>query len=477
MPKLMKALLATLVVVLFAVVAMIVWRSTSDSADSRPTVLAQKQVRSLFAHQPTIDWRVPVKDAAPEGLAAPEFGNGFSYDRSGPQVIDLIDTVIVGVVDSESAGELPSMVAIDVATGEIRWRAKGDPRTCASATIDGLLPCVIGTPSGGAGDEVAMIRVADGTIERTLPRPSSIVVGSIRGVRVLGDRVIVAGYGAGETGNPATIIVAGTVTDLSAHWTVSHSARSRCFGTGDSLYFEAGTDFISVGNDAGQTVVRSSDGSLITDERLANVQHRPGQGLIATSCRGSEPRSPRELLIYDTSGKLIRKHDSVTSGFAGVGVAGTAGGDAPYRVGTVVTAFDSGQPAWPSAGTVPDELAYGLTIEAIGDKALVSYPSCAQCVDATSNVMTGYTLDGGHNLWPQIHETLSSREWVTDGERIIWLDENKVAALDVATGRQAWAVPVGTGDPDYSGPGSLYRAGAGFVLRTKHYLTYFRPDA
>ena len=183
------------------------------------------------------------------------------------------------------------------------------------------------------------------------------------------------------------------------------------------------------------------------------------------------------LLIYDTSGKLIRKHDSVTSGFAGVGVAGTAGGDAPYRVGTVVTAFDSGQPAWPSAGTVPDELAYGLTIEAIGDKALVSYPSCAQCVDATSNVMTGYTLDGGHNLWPQIHETLSSREWVTDGERIIWLDENKVAALDVATGRQAWAVPAGTGDPDYSGPGSLYRAGAGFVLRTKHYLTYFRPDA
>ena len=177
MPKLMKALLATLVVVLFAVVAMIVWRSTSDSADSRPTVLAQKQVRSLFAHQPTIDWRVPVKDAAPEGLAAPEFGNGFSYDRSGPQVIDLIDTVIVGVVDSESAGELPSMVAIDVATGEIRWRAKGDPRTCASATIDGLLPCVIGTPSGGAGDEVAgelsprHVLLGDGLVgEIALPR-------------------------------------------------------------------------------------------------------------------------------------------------------------------------------------------------------------------------------------------------------------------------------------------------------------------
>ncbi|MBJ8343221.1 hypothetical protein [Antrihabitans sp. YC2-6] len=164
-PWVIAGVVALLVVVAIGVALAV--KLTGNDAQHRPDGLLPMP----FPTEPQREWTLQASDIAPGaafgpiGLYSPEFRN---YDG----------TLLVTVVD-EGAGQPMSLAALDAADGTVLWTVPEVPfsvRSCATAAIDGLVPCI----AADAG-ELRYYRISDGEVEHTEDLPGAAYVEVYRG--------------------------------------------------------------------------------------------------------------------------------------------------------------------------------------------------------------------------------------------------------------------------------------------------------
>ncbi|WP_280182426.1 PQQ-binding-like beta-propeller repeat protein [Nocardia cyriacigeorgica] len=410
------------------------WPSGEDGGYAR---VGEHQLRGSFPSPPTPTWTVNASDLL--DAARPEFsGPQATPNKSGPaSVIDLGDTLIVRVVGMSSDME-PRLVALDSASGATRWTAEGWYETCASATIDGLLPCyrdggtVDGTPMGlgSRASQLDFLRMDDGTIDH------SVDTGTISWLAVADDHLITASYSR---------ITSGTSRDLTADWSVEWEPQPVCPGSGDSYQRGVDENFVYFGSDAGAIVLRRSDGSRVIDTDASAVSLYPGQGLTARICSSRAPRAVSTVVV-DNEGRVLRTQPGAAWPPT-VLVASTH--TAPYFATGSAWNFADGTQRWSGNGEAH-------VVAVIDDVVILDHGSGGLAAHDVDSGMQRWTADADHG------SMLTDRRhlFVADGD-------GRLEALDLRTGARTWSV--GTGD------GSLYRAGNGFATIDADTITYYAP--
>ncbi|WP_148280637.1 PQQ-binding-like beta-propeller repeat protein [Nocardia cyriacigeorgica] len=419
------------VTALIAVVALVVggagiwWLGHEDHGSP---LFAQNHLRNTYPAAPSEGWTFYASEVARnEEFSSPRPSPEMA---SSPGLIDLGEILIVQtILPSSDKGE--TIVALDSHSGKMRWRADGGYETCATRTVDGLLPCI--RENGFGPDhrsDIVFLSVEDGTVERTSPAVDP------AWVEVVGEDIITASYSE---------IASGTVEDLRAHWRTRWSPDPTCPGSGDSYRYGANDEFVFFGSDAGAIVVRRSDGKRVIDADLQAIAAYPGQGLIAQTCSAADP-TDGDTVVLDAAGNHIRTHPG--RGWPAKPLAG--GVDAlPYITSGAAWDFSNGSQRWSSS-----EIEGGGSI--IDDTVVLGH---------TGGWMSAVDLQTGAELWTSDD---SPADWATDRQRLILADgDGELEAINLRTGDREWSTSVESG--------ALEPAGAGFAIINENTVTYYPP--
>ncbi|HEY5858406.1 MAG TPA: PQQ-binding-like beta-propeller repeat protein [Aldersonia sp.] len=400
--------------------------------ESMPAVEATGQLRNPYPAAPTATWVVDAGQIFSRAQFAAPIPSPTGSNTPG--FINLGDTLVTtAYLPQTDRGA--DLVAIDSESGTVRWTAPiGFDVTCASRTVDDLLPCF---RTQGFVDEhveeVVFLNMSDGSVDHR------IAASGIERIEVVGDDIVTAGYHG---------IARGSTTDLTEHWSTPWEPRDSCPGSGDAQYFGADDEFVHFGTDAGSLVVRARDGKRVIDSDAQQVTVYPGHGVVAEVCRGGDPDN-RLALVLDGTGALLRSHAS-DGGFT----SPLALDDESERYVVDGTAYDfsTGTQAW----------SYGSAVTDIVDHtALV----------LTGGPLTAVDLDTGDIRWTHDFDPVESYTvpfmWMTDRERVLFEVDDDLRAVNLTDGALEWTTPISDGTPR--------PAGYGFAVASDDAIVYYAP--
>ena len=419
------------------------WTGSGDNGDP-----VAGQLRGTFPEKPSTGWRLNADTVFDRASFVRPDPTSYQYQRPG--FIDLGDTLITAAV-LPNTDRGATLVAIDAESGDIKWTADaGFHPACASAVVDGLLPCASDEPSWGptpSPHSVYFVRMSDGRIDHQLP-----VADYTTAVEVHGSAVYTMGYD--HTRN-SRFITRGTVEDLTATWDVSYGVSDRaegCGGSGDSRYDGVVDDVVYSGIDAGMVVADATDGKRLLPGQVANLSMFPGQGFSARSCGGTNPGVVNTVVV-DDQGATLRTVTGRAPAADPRLVSPT--GDLPYIIDRTAYDFESGRELWTAAGG--DAVAELHTI--IGDTVLGG--------GRHQGPLGAFDLATGEHLWTS--EISAPEIDLSDGQRIMIVTNDGLVAIDLATGEQVWAL---SGIERWR---SVAPAGSGFAHATNDFIAYYPP--
>lgn len=420
----------------------------TGSSDSGGAVAGQ--LRGSFPVKPTADWVLPsdsVYDRAQ--LVRPD---PTSHQYSRPGFIDLGDTLITAAIQPNTDREA-TIVAVSAALGSIMWKSAdvGFKPVCASATIDGLLPCLgkiaaFGPPGSAPPPYVYFLRMADGSIDHKLEVPEN-----TRAVEVEGSAVYTMGYDADRS---ARFITRGTAGDLTADWRKSYpiSDNGACPGSGDTLIDGVTAGVVFSGNDSGVVAARVGDGNQLFPTPVTELEIFAHQGLIGRVCNGGDPNDV-DTIIADSDGTILRTVQDTT--WAAEPWLVNPAEKVPYVIGRSAFDFASGEKLW----TAPDGGGSDLRTM-IGDTVLGG--------GLRGGPLAALDLATGQQLWTR--DDLDDAEWrLSDGRRVMVATGDGLQAVDLGSGRTEWTLP-GIDSRHFIGA-----AGLGFAYSTNDAITYYGP--
>ena len=367
--------------------------------ESMPAVEATGQLRNTYPAAPTATWVVDAGQIFSRAQFAAPIPSPTGSNTPG--FIDLGDTLVTTAYLPQSDRDA-DLVAIDSDSGTVRWTTElGFNVSCASRTVDGLLPCF--HTQGFVEDhveEVVFLKMSDGSVDHR------IAASGIERIEVVGDDVVTAGYHG---------IARGSTTDLTEHWSTPWESRDSCPGSGDAQYFGADDEFVHFGTDAGSLVVRASDGKRVIDSDAQQVTVYPGHGLVAEVCRGGDPDN-RLAVVLDSDGALLRSHAS-EGGFTSP--LALEENSERYVVDGTAYDFGTGTQAWSYGSAVTD---------IVDDTALV----------LTGGPLTGVDLETGEIRWTHDFDPVESYTvpfmWMTDGERVLFEVDDDLRSVNLTDG-------------------------------------------
>lgn len=330
------------------------------------------------------------------------------YQRPG--FIDLGDTLLTSAILPRT-DRGATLVAVDSDTGAIRWTADaGFKPVCATATVDGLIPCLGREATFGpsaAPTYVSFLSIADGNIDHRVQVPDR-----TRFVEVSESAVYTMGFDDGQRS-----ITRGNADDLTADWSRRYPVGDQmgCPGSGDSTFDGIDHAIVYSGNDGGMTLARDSDGEPLTAGEVTMLSVFDGQGFTARSCGAADP-DVITTIIADSSGNRLR---SVTdkAGAARPWLV-PAGTTLPYVIGRTAYDFTTGRTVWTAAGDDDLEL---HTI--VGDTVMGG---------DYRNPLTAFDIATGERLWTN-DMTVGELD-LSDGQHVMAITERGLTAVDLATG-------------------------------------------
>ncbi|MGV0715823.1 PQQ-binding-like beta-propeller repeat protein [Mycolicibacterium sp. XJ662] len=423
----------------------LVKRWTTDGADGSAVA---GQLRGTFPDRPSIGWRLSADTIFDRAEFVQPEPTSYQYRRAG--FIDLGDTLVTSAVLPQS-DRSATLVAIDAATGDVRWTAyAGFAPVCATATIDGLLPC-LGQDSRLAAPDapplppyVHFLRMSDGGVDHQLP-----VSEYTRAVETDGTAVYTMGY---QPSSNVRVITRGTVDDLTADWQQRYRLNDDgegCVGSGDTVYDGVEGDVVYSGIDAGMVVADVTDGRRLPPMEVLNLSVYPTQGLTAEICDGADP-DIRSTIVVDTEGATLRTVD----GSAAHPWLVASDEELPYIIGRSAYDFASGRQLWTAAGGGDAEL---HTV--IGDTVLGG--------GRGQGPLVAFDLATGQHLWTS--DISPSEIDLSDGQRVMVETESGLVAVNLATGQPDWTL---TG---IEGWRSVAPAGDGFAHASNEFVEYYPP--
>ncbi|MGW5924554.1 outer membrane protein assembly factor BamB family protein [Nocardia fluminea] len=427
------ALAALGVVALLVAVGGVAWWFTHRSPTSAPiAVQSEGQLRHTFPDAPSATWTLDASRVFARAQFAAPIPTPTGMPKPG--FLDLGDTVITTAYLPNSDYQ-PDLVAIDSATGEIRWTTTvGFSASCADRTIDGLLPCFGRTGMGPDHFEgLAFYRMSDGSLDHRLAATK------ISRVAVIGDDIITAGYDR---------IARGSIDDLAADWSVDRKTTQACPGSGDQQYFGATDEFVYFGNDTGSTVLRATDGKQVIATNAISIATYPGHGLVAVTCPGGS-KTQRSTVVLDNDGNTLRTHDGQGGYAAPLTVA-----DSPdsYLIDGTAYNFTDGNQRWSAGHGVAD---------IIDDTVILVAEDTLSAIDFRT----------GATRWTQSFDVVESYAvpflWLTDREHVLFAKDDALEAIHLRTGATTWSLPDFDGNPQ--------RAGNGFAIADRSTLTFYGP--
>ncbi|MEW5808605.1 MAG: PQQ-binding-like beta-propeller repeat protein [Actinomycetota bacterium] len=413
---------------------------TGDETRGQPVA---GQLRGLYPEKPSAGWQLNAETVFADAEFVRPDPTSNQYQRPG--FIDLGDTLLTSAILPRT-DRGATLVAVDSDTGAIRWTADaGFTPVCASATVDGLIPCLGREATFGASAApmyVSFLSMADGSIDHRLQVPDLTQV-----VEVSGSAVYTMGYEDGER-----TITRGNTDDLTADWSRRYPVGddTGCPGSGDASYHGIDHAIVYSGNDGGMTLGRDSDGEPLTAGQVTMLSVFDGQGFTARSCSTQNP-DMITTIVADSGGELLR---TVTdkAGVARPWLVG-AGATLPYVIGRTAYDFSTGRPVWTAAGNADLEL---HTI--VGDTVLGGDYRVP---------LTAFDIATGERLWTS-DITVGAID-LSDGQHIMAITDRGLTAVDLATGATIWTLP-GVEDTR-----SVAQAGQGFAHVVGDSITYYGP--
>lgn len=263
MPWLLLALCVVAVVVSAGAIVVV-----RDGLGNGTDEYAAAQLRGTFPSEPARAWTLWANDLEP-GVT---FGG---VGMTGPDVRDLGDILLVTLQDYEYRSR--ALVAIDAATGAVRWRVNDVSflvYECATTSIDGLVPCVAPARAPGEGPDVSEVRfyrLSDGQVVRTQRVPEA------RYVDVYDGDVYIAG-----STTETMWIAKGAVADVTEDWR-QEFRMGKCRPGGGSGFTVAGGIAWYWGGHHGVSVEVES-GAALSVEPLDDPYLYPHQGIVGTEC-------------------------------------------------------------------------------------------------------------------------------------------------------------------------------------------------
>ncbi|MGK2880141.1 MAG: PQQ-binding-like beta-propeller repeat protein [Mycobacterium sp.] len=439
-------------VLVAAVVGTVVYIRQSVDDPGQPVA---GQLRGTFPTKPSVTWRLDADDIVRGGIFVRPDTSSQRYHGSG--FIDLGDTLITTVMVADADDEPPELVAIDAESGEVRWTSPdvGFRTVCATETVGGLLPCIGHERAGyrSSKPSVKFYRLSNGDLDREIA-----VDDGVTEVDVHDSAVYTFGYDVDEE---STVVARGTSTDLEADWQESipfGDSDDSCVGSGDYSIYGATDRFVYTGSDIGVTVLNAADGSPAVRGEVQGVEFHPGQGFTGHMCeRPGDPVTVNSM-VFDEEGQVL---SSVSTGWQeSVSFARnwlvTPSADRPYVLGRTAYKFATGEPLWEASGA-SDVTAMRYVI---GDTVLGGGFTVP---DAEPVPLAAFDMATGDNLWSaDVYGYVD----MSDGQRVLVRDEDKLVSINRGSGEQEWTVPVS---------GDLDEAGRGFAAAEAEQITYYDP--
>jgi hypothetical protein len=404
------------------------------------------QLRNTFPDRPSTGWRVNA-GAIFEGAAFVR-PDATSYQYLRPGFIDLGDTLITSAVLPQT-DRGATLVAIDAESGAVKWAADaGFHPVCATATVDGLLPCLgqesnFGPPGTGAPPYVHFLQVSDGAVAHRIAVPEE-----TRAVEVHESAVYTTSY---DYAANIRSITRGTTDALDATWRRTYpvgDGSQSCPGSGDTTYDGVDHDVVYSGNDGGMVVADAADGARLLPGEVTELKVFPGQGFTARRCDGGDPDTV-DTVVVDTQGNVLRE---VTGAVADPWLVDPEA-DVPYIAGRTAYDFATGREVWTAAGGSDLHTIVGDTVLGGGGR--------------DDGPLTAFDLATGRQLWTS-HVAVGDFE-LSDGRRVMAVTADGLVAIDLATGREAWSLSW-TDDRTFVG-----RAGTGFADAAADAITFYPP--
>lgn len=441
------ALIAVIVLVVGAVLGggyLLIDRLTGgDDAGSGGPVAGQ--LRGTFPEKPTVGWRLDgdtVFDRAEFVRPDPT-----SNQYQTPGFIDLDDTLVTSAILPHT-DRPATLVGIDAGSGEVRWTADvGFKPVCATATVDGLLPCVgeevVFGADSGPPPKVSFIRMSDGFVAREVP-----VSEYVRSVEVHDSAVYTMAF---DHRQMARTITRGTVNDLEADWSRTYPSTegAGCPASGDTLIDGVEANVVYTGNDGGVTVASASDGDPLLTQELADLKVFDAQGFTGRRCGPQDP-DVVTTSVMDTEGQVL--HTVGGNTYVADPWLVEPSAELPYIVGRTAYNFRTGEEMWTVSGT-------DLNLRTIvGDTVLG---------DLDGGQLAAFDLKTGEELWTSRHRVYDVE--LSDGQRIMVASDGDLVAVDLATGEDLWTL---SGIDD---AGRVANAGSGFAHAVSESITFYPP--
>ncbi|MFC6010789.1 PQQ-binding-like beta-propeller repeat protein [Nocardia lasii] len=422
------------IVALLVIAGTTTWWFTHRPPPSPETtqLRSDAQLRYTYPEKPTATWTLDPSRVFKRAQFAAPLPAPTGIPRAG--LLDLGDTLITTAYLPNSDRQ-PELVAIDPASGEIRWTAQvGFDAACASRTIGDLLPCF---GKLGMGENravgVSFFRMSDGSVDHHLPATG------ISRVEVVGTDIVTAGYDR---------LARGTVDDLTASWSVPWKSTDACPGSGDEYSFGATDEFVYFGRDAGAMVLRASDGTQVIPTDATSVAIYPGHGLVAVTCPGGS-RTTRSTVVLDSTGEHLRTHTGRGGFAAPLAVADTPGS---YLHDGAAYDFATGARQWQLGAGVADIV--DDTVVLLGEDTIsgIDFHTGATRWTHPFDVVDYYTVPFG---------------WLTDRRHLLFTKDDVLQAIDLRTGVTVWGLRGIEDNPQ--------RAGNGFATTDRDLITYYAP--
>lgn len=418
------------------------FRTDSDGDAGGPVA---GQLRGTFPAKPGVGWQLNGEAV----FSRAEFvrPDPTSVQYQIPGVIDLGDALVTSAILPRT-DRGASLVAIDASSGHIRWMTDaGFKPVCATAVVDGLLPClgkeaVFGPPGSSPPPKVSFVRMSDGGIDHQIE-----VSEYVRAVEVHGPAVYTMAF---DYDRMVRGITKGTVDDLTADWDREYPLNrdGGCVGSGDRMFDGVAGDLVYTGNDGGLAVAGTGDGKLMATHEVTDLQIFGEQGFTVRAC-GEDPYDISTLVV-DAEGQTLRTVSDSASDYVAEPWLLKPAVTVPYVIGGTAYDFATGERLW----SAPDAVFRSI----VGD-TVVGKDSAGSLV--------GYDLDTGSKLWTSIPYGDGILE-LSDGQRVLMRGESGLTAVDLATGDRIWTLSADSA--------SRYEpAGDGFVEVTDRYITYYPP--
>ncbi|WP_245819650.1 outer membrane protein assembly factor BamB family protein [Rhodococcoides yunnanense] len=405
-----------------------------SSDDNRPVA---GQLTNTYPTQPQQGWALSVDDVLPGGIFM--WPDSLPAGYGSAQFIELGSTLVTTV--GPLRGQQEEIVAADASTGSVKWQADVDGSvTCATASIDSTLPCVIRPRETSTTAQVRFFDLDTGEVRSSIDRSTAWMV------EVYDGSVFTL-----DGGNESNTFNRGTPNDLEARWSTAVPWNTSCPGSGDSHSFEI-VDGLVTYTGVGSTVLDTNDGRVLSHPDLGGGTSLPGQGFAGVQCRLPFPTDGYESIVSapDGSEKFRISGDDPAKPWLV-----SASSIRPYIGAHGAYDIETGDQIW-SVAPDDDFRLNGI----IGDIVLGS----------DMDTVSAYRIDNGEKLWSSvIGESLKFVE--SDGKRLMAsVDNGGLVAIDLSDGSISWGM-----NADDTHRWSWGKANDGLASITNDTLTYYPP--